>query len=237
MMIFRQSIATLLFTGIPICQGSLLRTRSATKQQDVKDQNYSALVNLLDETYDGSCKENATGSSISTITTLTCTQPGGDHATLMATGDTTNLIPHQLEVCSYGDNMNEQCESITFTGNPQEDLEQATKIIVGHHRSGHLRRLQKPDGTRARWKAFSDLLYQAFNGNCNGGYDSPAAVMCFHDQYTAILVPTWGGAYGFRPNILKLCFPPSFQNDDCLKYEFIDDLSYDMSQVKYLLFG
>jgi hypothetical protein len=117
------------------CAGYLTVAASATTAESGSQKvrtGFKRLVQLLNKSFDGTCKIRVTGEGVTPITPTTyvdCTRPGG-YVTMTADGST-NPIPKVIELCEIGADNKKKCESLELTGKVRVDLEKAYAFLHG----------------------------------------------------------------------------------------------------------
>lgn len=241
-MIFRQVVAFAVLTGYPICHGHFVhQAGSSTSTSKQENTEYNALIDLLNPFFDNNCQQEAMAGSndpqIETETTMvTCTGPIGE-ATLMATGSTNNLIPESLHVCSYGDdNTMKFCKFITFTGNVQQDMEEAETILI---EKGHARHLQSLDGT---YNFVINLLNKQYGRRkcytyASGLAPSPVSITVMCSGFGGDATFTAQGSTNRIPKKLKVCSYGDYMKKSCQSMEFIGNEKWDMKKAQEIIVG
>lgn len=203
-------------------QASSPADQPLTGGNEDKSTPFDALVELLQDTYDNQCIVMATGLLPATPTvTVQCTMPGGK-ATLFAEGAGENAVAKTLEVCSLGAFAQENCETIDFTGNAEEDFARALQLIQGG-----------PDvDDDIEFEILVDFMNETFSGySCfyMATMDS-VSYRCDSDETMVILSANGTGTEAV-PNSFTKCDIIDDQAENCESIELTGDTEADIALI------
>jgi hypothetical protein len=125
-MVSSSHLAFILFAAYQVtCEATGGGLRKPSSTRSLKQTDFYALVDLLNNNYDSSCAESGGKNLV-----VNCKISGGQ-ASLTGERDTlrSEPTPTALKVCSYGDNMKQTCQQIKFTGDLKMDMKKAETLL------------------------------------------------------------------------------------------------------------